>query len=322
MARLLSDGSIQMADGRKIWGDDKINVLDLREISQLVMPGSAGGGGWPFATGGGGGGNGNALSPIGNGAQGAQGAQGPGIGSQGAQGSVGIQGQIGSQGFPGLTGAQGAQGATGAGTQGAQGATGTGAQGAQGATGSGAQGAQGATGAGAQGAQGATGTGAQGATGTQGAQGPGVGAQGAQGPSGPQGTAITPVEAVSNGGGSFSTASASYVPIPGTLINFTLAAPASVFLQGFATADPDPVFNVPDAQLGINVDGTDYPGTAAAFSSSGSFLYSPMSATKVLALAAGLHTAQLVLKKPGLSPATAAVVETNAAIPAVLTLVY
>lgn len=279
MARMLPDGSILMADGRQIWGDDKVSVLDLKEISQLLVPGIKGG--WPFVSGGGGGGNGSALAPAGNGAQGPQGPQGPGIGAQGVQGARG------------LTGVQGAQGAALQGPQGAQGATGTGAQGAQGTQG-------------AQGAQGATGTGAQGAQGTTGAQ----------------GSSITPVESVSSGGGTFSTASASFVLIPGTLISFSLASPVSVFLQGFATADPDPVFNVPDAQLGINVDGTDYPGTAAAVSSSGSFLYSPLNATKVLALAAGPHTAQLVLRKPGLSPATAAVVETNATFPAALTLVY
>ncbi len=233
----------------------------------------------------------------------------------GPQGETGVSGG----GSGGVTGPQGVTGPSG----GPAGATGV--QGVQGPAGvAGPQGIQGPAGpTGVQGPAGPTGIqGIAGITGPQGQTGPSGGPQGATGAQGVQGPAITSLEVVSAGGGSFSTASASFVPIPGTLISFGLLAPATVFLQGFATADPDPVFNVPDAQIGINVDGTDYPGPAAAFSSSGTFLYLPMSATKALALAAGPHTAQLVLRKPGLSPATAAVVETNATIPAVLTLVY
>lgn len=183
-------------------------------------------------------------------------------------------------------------------------------------------------GAGATGPAGPTGPsgGPVGATGVQGVQGQtGVGVQGVQGATGIQGVpgpSLTSMVAAANGGGSFSTSSDSFVPIPGTLISFSLPSAKTVFFSGFATADPDPVFDVPDAQIGLRVDGTDYPGTLLSLSIASAFLSGPLTVTNGLFLGSGPHSAQLVLLKPGLSPATVAMVETSPGVPAVLTLVF
>jgi len=51
MAQRLSDGSIQMADGRIVYANSLIQAQDLLEILPLVTPPPA----WPFVSGGGGG---------------------------------------------------------------------------------------------------------------------------------------------------------------------------------------------------------------------------------------------------------------------------
>lgn len=224
--------------------------------------------------------------------------------------AVGTQGETGIPGeASGATGPQGPQGVTGP-SGGPQGSTGV--QGVQGPLGP--QGPQGPTGVqGVDGPQGLDGS--PGATGVQ-------GPQGATGIQGVQGASFTSMQAVANGGGTFSTASSSFVAIPGTQISFNLTVPSTVFFNGFATADPDPVFDVPDAQIGLEVDGVTYPGTVLSLNVAASFLSGALMVTNALPLAAGPHTAQLVLLKPGLSQGTVAVVQTNPAVPAVLTLIF
>jgi len=150
MAVRLSDGSIQMSDGRVIFANSVILAADLIEIIPLITPPPA----WPFVSGGGGGGGSGSGTPGARGADGAPGPQGPqgtNPGLQGPQGPIGSQGNQGNQGVAG-SGAQGNQGLLGPqGNQGNQGNVGSGAQGNQGN--------QGNTGAGAQGFQGAQGPG-------------------------------------------------------------------------------------------------------------------------------------------------------------------
>lgn len=152
MAHRLPDGSIQMADGRIIYGNSLINAQDLIEILPLITPPPA----WPFISGGGGGGAGTPGARGADGVSGSQGPQGPGIGNPGPQGSQGNQGSLGTQGNQGTigSGVQGPQGRQGAqGLLGPQGDAGlNGSQGFQGRQGN--QGFQGNTGIGTQGQQG------------------------------------------------------------------------------------------------------------------------------------------------------------------------
>jgi hypothetical protein len=53
MARLLKDGSIQMRDGRILWGRDQLQIIDLIELQELLLPPAHAGAG--FISGGGGG---------------------------------------------------------------------------------------------------------------------------------------------------------------------------------------------------------------------------------------------------------------------------
>lgn len=315
MATRQADGSIRLANGRVIYADTPIYGGDLHEVVALLAVPA-----WPFVSGGGGSRGGGGGAPGRDGAQGPEGPAGPfggpqgfqGSGGLGPQGGLGIQGALGLQG-PSIQGPQGGQGLVGPqgplGNQGAIGNQGNiGGQGAQGNPG--VQGPQGILGP--QGAQGN-----QGDIGAQGFQGTNPGPQGSQGPV----SSLTTVEALAVGGGTTGTLSSTFVAI-GAQVSFTLAAPMVVFFEGYATASPDPINNALDVQLGINIDGTDYPGTAAVFGTSGSFVWMPMSASKGILLGAGLHTADLVFRKPGLSVATQALVETNATFPAKLTAVY
>lgn len=88
MARLLQDGSIQMSDGRIIWGRDQLNVIDLCELNALLCPAPKVSGGFVGFGGGG------------RGSKGDQGQQGP-IGPVGPVGPVGPEGP---QGVPGIDG--------------------------------------------------------------------------------------------------------------------------------------------------------------------------------------------------------------------------
>jgi len=108
MARIREDGSIQMASGKVVYGDDTLVVEDLCELTgllcreQIAFAGGASGGGF-----GGGGGGGRRRAGV-------QGPQGPGTGGGGSQGAQGPQGTNpgaqGPQGFQGNQGNQGNQG--------------------------------------------------------------------------------------------------------------------------------------------------------------------------------------------------------------------
>ena len=133
---------------------------------------------------------------------------------------------------------------------------------------------------------------------------------------------LSSLEAAAAGGGMFSTVSSDFVVVPGTHLAFVLSKPSVMFFSGFATGEPDATVNVPDVQIGLRVDGTDYPGNILSFSGTVTFLHGPLTVSKPLLLAAGAHTADLVIRKPGLSPGTAAIVQTNAGAPASLSMIY
>jgi len=140
---------------------------------------------------------------------------------------------------------------------------------------------------------------------------------------------VVPLVSTAGGGGAvtlfseapgFSTASPVYVAIPGSAIPFVLAATTTIDFEGFATDGPDGVFVIDDAQLGIRVDGIDYPGSAGAFNNAGTAPFRTIVASKGLTLPAGPHVAELILRKPGLSPAVAAVTLGGPTFPTRLTL--
>lgn len=110
MAIRLSDGSVQMSDGRILYANSVLLAVDLPELLPIFTPPPA----WPFVSGGGGGvpgPQGPAGSGGGGGAgtQGNQGFQGPAGGGGGAQGPQGFQGLSGA-GIQGPQGNQGFQG--------------------------------------------------------------------------------------------------------------------------------------------------------------------------------------------------------------------
>lgn len=99
MAELLKNGSVKMDNGRILWGRDNIQIIDLCELTKLLVPPAPtqrlGGG---FGGFGGGGGRGPAGpagvagAPGAPGAPGVAGPQGPAGAAGGAQGAQGFQG--------------------------------------------------------------------------------------------------------------------------------------------------------------------------------------------------------------------------------------
>jgi hypothetical protein len=87
MAILLKDGSILMSDGRILWGCNQVCIIDLAELSQLLVKPA-----WLTAGG------------VFNGAAGFPGFGGGGRGATGAQGPSGAQGSVGPQGPAGIDG--------------------------------------------------------------------------------------------------------------------------------------------------------------------------------------------------------------------------
>lgn len=104
MARLLSDNSIQMADGRILDPDEILYGQDFIEIIHLLMPAPI----WPMVNSGGSGVGNNGKDGV----QGPQGQSGQANGSQGFQGFQGVSGVLGNQGNQGFQGFQGVGGPT------------------------------------------------------------------------------------------------------------------------------------------------------------------------------------------------------------------
>ena len=98
MAQLLQNGSIKMHNGRILWGRDPLQIIDLQELGELLLPKpQVFTGGFGFG-GGGGRGERGPQGPAGSGGGGVQGPQGPAGGGGGAQGAQGNQGNQGFQG--------------------------------------------------------------------------------------------------------------------------------------------------------------------------------------------------------------------------------
>jgi hypothetical protein len=129
---------------------------------------------------------------------------------------------------------------------------------------------------------------------------------------------ITKVEATSAGGGSFSTGSLTFVVVTGTTIAFSLTQAQTVLFSGFGSAIYDGAFRS-GTVLGVRIDGVDYPGSWDYSAGLGQAVTSGLSAIKAIDLAAGAHTASLVVRCLG---ATTAGVQTNTDTPAYLCAIY
>jgi hypothetical protein len=87
-------------------------------------------------------------------------------------------------------------------------------------------------------------------------------------------------------------AATTYALIPATLISFTLSGAQTVFFDGFATAgSAGSGFNT---QLGLRIDGVDYNGPVVHGNQNDR---AGLALSKAISLAAGAHTAQLVLRQ-------------------------
>ena len=161
------------------------------------------------------------------------------------------------------------------------------------------------------------GGGGRGSPGTPGATGP-------RGPAGP-GTILPVIKT----DGNFTVASISpFVSIPGTLTPFTTTrSGASVFLVQ-AVFGGDTLTGLSNGQLGIRVDGADFPLTANLINTTAAgvdqFLAS-VQASFPVTLTPGAHTAEIIIRgdtalgAPQGSPVT---VQANATIPLVLTIIH
>lgn len=132
---------------------------------------------------------------------------------------------------------------------------------------------------------------------------------------------LSQLEAIANLGGNFQTAQTApnWSLVPNTQINFTLLANQVVLFEGSGTALSD-IAGKADCQIGINVDGVDFPGThvnsnvAAGLDQAGLFVF------KAASLAAGPHTAQLEIRRVSGNAANA-IISTDSVRPARLSIV-
>lgn len=145
--------------------------------------------------------------------------------------------------------------------------------------------------------------GAGGGGGFIGGGGGGTGQRGATGPRGPTGLGGS-VDSITKTDGDFTAGPGAFVAVPGTLISFTTdqAAPALFFLQAVLGAT-DGTGNSQSAQLGLRIDGTDYPLSTRLLHTFvggvGEFLIGQTSSF-TLTLADGSHTVEVILR--GLAP--------------------
>ena len=153
------------------------------------------------------------------------------------------------------------------------------------------------------------------------------GLAGVRGPAGPAGPGtILPVIKTD---GNFSVASVSpFVPIPATSTSFTTTRlGASLFLVQ-AVFGGNTLTGVSNGQIGLRVDGTDFPLTANLVHTTAvgadQFLAS-VQASFPVTLSAGLHTAELIIRGDaslGSPTGLSVTVQANAAIPLALTIIH
>ncbi len=158
----------------------------------------------------------------------------------------------------------------------------------------------------------------------------GRGTKGAPGPRGPQGPAGPgDVAAAIKTDGNFIVASVSpFVPVPGTSISFTPSEAGYTIFLIQAVFGGNTVADLANGQLGLRVDGVDYPLTAnlvhATVAGVDQFLAGVHASFPIL-LSAAPHTAELIVRgdaslgAPTGSPLT---VQANASIPLALTILH
>lgn len=143
--------------------------------------------------------------------------------------------------------------------------------------------------------------------------------------SGPTATAapITSQEVLANGGGTFIPNNVAFQPFGPVLTLPVFGASQTVIFSAFGSSVQEAGNLITDVQLGIRIDGVDYPGTISEINTAAaSSLQSGMTAEKAIALTAGVtHTAQLVARNVAGAAATGGV-STTATIPARLGAVY
>jgi hypothetical protein len=129
--------------------------------------------------------------------------------------------------------------------------------------------------------------------GAPGAQGP-VGFPGPAGVQGPAGIGST-FDFVSKVDGDFTAGPGAFIPVPGTLLAFSLPADGSVMFQVQATLGCNQTQN---GALGLRVDGTDYPITKRLLQTVAGVteFYGPSTYVFPLALLAGAHTVEVLLR--------------------------
>jgi hypothetical protein len=126
--------------------------------------------------------------------------------------------------------------------------------------------------------------------------------------------AFTQTSTIVSTSGQISTASGTFVVVPNTTITLNLTNAQTVVLMASAVSDAAPGF-IMRCQIGIRVDGTDYPGDIASLD----YVYNMgVHATVPVVLAAGSHTASVVYRAGGAS----AYLNNSAAFPTRLTILH
>ena len=120
----------------------------------------------------------------------------------------------------------------------------------------------------------------------------------------------------------YSTPSTIFTVVPGSVIGVTLKVPQVVNFRAFGTVQADPaVITDFDAVIGIRVDGVDYPGTRAKSPVTDGTDKMGVMAEVSVALASGVHTAEIILRTPT-GVAAPAYLDASAFTPARLTAIY
>jgi hypothetical protein len=115
-----------------------------------------------------------------------------------------------------------------------------------------------------------------------------------------------------------------FVPVPGSQISFTLPVNQTVFFSGTGTGTGASGGGWTGVEIGLRVDGTDYPGSGAG--NLDSFGEDCLNANYALDLVSGPHTAELVIRKslanPGWHPWSIPEVRTCVDAPLVLNALF
>jgi hypothetical protein len=147
-----------------------------------------------------------------------------------------------------------------------------------------------------------------------------VGPVGPVGPAGPAATGVVDF-VVKTDGDFFLAPTAVFVPVPGTLITFTQGTDGVVvFLVEAVLGDEVP--GLSNGQIGVRVDGVDFPLVARQNAGIGSEFFVPANSSWSMDLAAGSHTAEVVLRSDLALPfplGGSVVVQANPTIPLAFT---